>query len=80
MCYWTSIATKTLTGDDLDTLAVNGHRQNLAPGFLNGRFNALAGIWFDEKDHAATSTRTADFASQSAVAAGVFDDPVDGLR
>src|SRR5260370_19155134 len=74
------ILANSLAGRDLDSLAVNGHGQNLGASVTNGRFHAFPGVWLDKKDHAAASTRSADFARQRAIAAGVVNNAVDGLR
>src|SRR5712692_2295091 len=71
---------KSLARHDLDALAVDGHGQNIGARLLNGGLHAIPGVWLDQKDHTATATGSADFACQSAVAAGVVDDPVNGLR
>src|SRR5229473_1451429 len=78
--YGTRAPANSLAGYDLDALAVDAHGQNLGASFADGGFHALAGVRFDQKDHAAASARSADLARQRTIAAGVVDHAIDGLR
>src|SRR5260370_17951110 len=77
--YRTGILANSLAGHDLDSLAVNGHGQNLGATVTNGRFHAFPGVCLDQKDHPAASPRSADFARQRAIAAGRGYKAVRGL-
>src|SRR5580692_763398 len=65
-----------LARDHLDALAVDRDRQNLAASLDDGRFDAGAGIRFDEQDDATAAARAADLAGQSAVAPRASNDAV----
>src|SRR6267378_2713770 len=78
--YRTGTRANFLARYDLDALAVDAHEEDLCASFTDGLFHALAGVWFNQKDHAAASARSAYFSGQCAIAAGVFDHAVDGLR
>src|ERR1700747_2294126 len=69
-----------LARDDVDTLSVDGGTQNVATGLNDGLFDAVPGFRFNQEDHTAAPSGTADFPRKSAIAARVFDDAVDGFR
>src|ERR1700758_2547869 len=69
-----------LARNDVDSLAVDGGTQNLATGINDGLFDAVAGFRLNQEDHTSTPSGTADFPRESAIAARVFNDAVDGFR
>src|SRR5258705_3729454 len=80
LSYGRGIPPKPSAGQDWDALAVDGNGQTLGTRLTNGLFHTFPGVWFDQEDHTAASARSADLARQRAIATGVVDDPVDGLR
>ena len=55
-----------LLGNYGNSLAVDMHGQELSPGIEHGLFHFFSGIRLDQEHKAASTTRAANFAGQSA--------------